>query len=165
MSDSKKTPIRTGFLIHDVSRLWYKAFHRQVKVIAGITRPQWWLLISLTRNDNSSMTQVELAHLLDVGKVPLGKMIDRLEKTGLIVRTPDQLDRRSKRVALSAKGLALIERMHGVALDLGRQIMREVPESQHRTLDTALATMKRSLLAMEAQTASAESRSRPAKQR
>ena len=72
--------LRLGFLIHDVSRLRRSAFDRCLKPL-NVTRSQWWVLAYLSREDG--MTQSQLAEELDLGKVAIGGLIDRLEKSGL----------------------------------------------------------------------------------
>ncbi len=69
--------LRLGFLIHDVSRLRRSAFDRCLKPL-NVTRSQWWVLAYLSREDG--MTQTQLAEELDLGKVAIGGLIDRLEK-------------------------------------------------------------------------------------
>ena len=71
--------LRLGFLVHDVSRLRRRVVDRALKPL-GVTRSQWWVLAFLSRSDG--MSQVALADELDLGKVALGQLIDRLEKTG-----------------------------------------------------------------------------------
>src|SRR6201993_5559851 len=83
--------LRLGFLIHDVSRLRRSAFDRVLKPL-NVTRSQWWVLAYLSREDG--VTQSQLAEELDLGKVAVGGLIDRLEKSGLVRRDPDPLDRR-----------------------------------------------------------------------
>src|SRR5947207_4225279 len=100
--------LRLGFLIHDVSRLRRSAFDRQVKAL-NVTRSQWWVLAYLSRQDG--MTQTKLAEELDLGKVAIGGLVDRLEKTGLVRREPDASDRRVNRVYLEPKSKALIARL------------------------------------------------------
>src|SRR5215210_165820 len=73
-------PFRFGFLIHDVSRMRRTLFDEEMKPL-GITRSQWWALSALSRR-NDGMMQVDLAKLLEVGKVTVGGLIDRLEATG-----------------------------------------------------------------------------------
>ena len=83
--------LRLGFLIHDVSRLRRSAFDRCLKPL-NVTRSQWWVLAYLSRQDG--MTQSQLAEELDLGKVAVGGLIDRLEKAGLVRREADANDRR-----------------------------------------------------------------------
>ena len=87
----KKTsqPFRIGFLVHDVSRLRRTVVDKALKPI-GVTRSQWWVLANLSRHDSAEgMMQTELARLMDVGKVTLGGLIDRLEASGYVARRPD----------------------------------------------------------------------------
>jgi DNA-binding MarR family transcriptional regulator len=141
--------LRAGFLVHDVSRLRRTAFDQRVKPL-GITRSQWWVLANLSRHEGEDMMQIELARLLDVGKVTLGGLVDRLEENGFVVRTPDKLDRRSKRVSVSAKGRALVQKMNVIAMEMNTQIMRGISMSQQRELEEMLAKMKHNLIEMDA---------------
>lgn len=149
MNNQDWNPIRTGLLIYSVPRMWQKSFDRHVRHLAGITRPQWWLLIILMRDQGGGMTQVDLARQLDVGKVPLGKMLDRLEKVNLISRCPDINDRRSNRVRLSESGRQLIKRMEVVALELSQQVLQGISAEQQRVLNDLLRHMKRNLKALD----------------
>ena len=59
-----------------------------------ITRSQWWVLAFISRKDG--LPQSQLADELDVGKVALGALIDRLEIAGFVTRkTAPALSRRS----------------------------------------------------------------------
>jgi MarR family transcriptional regulator for hemolysin len=60
----------------------------------------------------------ELAKLLDVGKVTIGGLIDRLEAAGYVYRRGDKVDRRAKRIFITDTGYALIERMKSILLPL-----------------------------------------------
>src|SRR2546429_4247595 len=82
--------LRLGFRIHDVSRLRRSAFDRCLKPL-NVTRSQWWVLAYLSREDG--MTQSQLAEELDLGKVAVGGLIDRLEKSGLVRPDADASDR------------------------------------------------------------------------
>src|SRR5580692_3618439 len=89
--------LRLGFLVHDVSRLRRRVVDRVLKPL-DVTRSQWWVLAFLSRSDG--MPQVALADELDLGKVALGQLIDRLEKAGFVSRRADEEDRRVKRAFL-----------------------------------------------------------------
>src|ERR1700759_2701644 len=99
--------LRLGFLVHDVSRLRRRVVDRALKPL-GVTRSQWWVLAFLSRSDG--MSQVALADELDLGKVALGQLVDRLEKTGFVTRRADGDDRRVKRIFLTKRSHALIAR-------------------------------------------------------
>ena len=148
-SSDKKAPFKAGFLIHDASRLRRTAFDQRLKPL-GITRSQWWVLSNLDRDAGDGFAQIELARLLDVGKVTLGGLIDRLEKNGLVLRIPDKVDRRSKRVQLSAKGRKLLARIERIGRDINREIMLGISAEEEEQLIRILTKMKRNLKAMDA---------------
>src|SRR2546430_13561329 len=104
MIDRSDWDLRLGYLIHDVSRLRRMMFDRALAPL-GITRSQWWVLAFISRKDG--LPQVQLANELDVGKVAVGALIDRLESSGFVIRQADPVDRRGKRgfVAQQTPGL------------------------------------------------------------
>ena len=75
MRGVRRSDLRLGYLIHDVSRLRRLSFDRELAPL-GITRSQWWVLAFIARNDG--LPQTELANELEVGKVALGALVDRL---------------------------------------------------------------------------------------
>lgn len=135
--------LRLGFLIHDVSRLRRSAFDRCLKPL-NVTRSQWWVLAYLSREDG--MTQSQLAEELDLGKVAVGGLIDRLEKSGLVRREADATDRRVNRVFLEPKSKQLIARMRKVSHRLNQQILDGLPDESLGSTATTLDRMKRNLL-------------------
>ncbi len=135
--------LRLGFLIHDVSRLRRSAFDRCLKPL-NITRSQWWVLAYLSREEG--MTQSQLAEELDLGKVAIGGLLDRLEKSGLVCREADPTDRRVKRVMLCAKSRALIETMREVNHQFNQQILAGLGEGQLNIAARTLGKMKHNLL-------------------
>ena len=118
MIDRPDWYLRLGYLIHDVSRLRRMMFDRELAPL-GITRSQWWVLAFISRKDG--LPQTQLANELDVGKVALGALIDRLETSGFVVRQADPVDRRVKRVYLTRAGA----RISGKAAQGDRQVQRQ----------------------------------------
>ncbi len=114
--------LRLGFLVHDVSRLRRRVVDRALKPL-GVTRSQWWVLAFLSRSDG--MSQVALADELDLGKVALGQLIDRLEKTGFVARKADDGDRRVKRVYLTKRSHALIAQIRENVSATEKQILEQ----------------------------------------
>lgn len=134
---------RLGFLIHDVSRLRRSAFDRCLKPL-NVTRSQWWVLAYLSREDG--MTQTQLAVELDLGRVGIGGLLDRLEKSGLIRRDPDPNDRRVNRVFLEPKSKQLIARIRKLSHRMNEEILSDLTEAKLETTIAALDSMKRHLL-------------------
>ena len=135
--------LRLGFLIHDVSRLRRSAFDRCLKPL-NVTRSQWWVLAYLSREDG--MTQSQLAEELDLGKVAVGGLIDRLQKAGLVRRDADASDRRVNRVFLEPKSKQLINRMRKVSHRMNEQILTGLAEDKLERTALTLDAMKHNLL-------------------
>ena len=145
--------LRLGFLVHDVSRLRRRVVDRALKPL-GVTRSQWWVLAFLSRSDG--MSQVALADELDLGKVALGQLIDRLEKTGFVSRRPDEEDRRVKRVYLSKRSLALIARIRDHVSVTEKEILEKIEPADLKATVRALRGMKENLLTMIGETEDVE---------
>lgn len=135
--------LRLGFLVHDVSRLRRRVVDRALKPL-GVTRSQWWVLAFLSRSDG--MSQVALADELDIGKVALGQLIDRLEKTGFVVRRPDEADRRVKRIHLTKRSHVLIARIRDNVRVTEKEILEKIDSDDLKATVRALRSMKENLL-------------------
>lgn len=136
--------LRLGFLLHDVSRLRRNVVDRALKPL-GVTRSQWWVLAFLSRRDG--MAQVTLADELDLGKVALGGLIDRLEALGLLERRGDQEDRRVKRVFLTPTGVRLLAKIRVHVKGAEDVILDGIAADDLAAAVVALRAMKVNLLA------------------
>ncbi len=142
-------PFRIGFLIHDVSRLRRTVVDKALRPI-GVTRSQWWVLANLSRHGGGGTMQTELAKVMDVGKVTLGGLIDRLESAGLVKRQADPEDRRAKRVVMTPKGTKLLADIQSIAKDVNDRIMNGIPKNDISRAETVLYKMKQQLISMDA---------------
>ncbi|AMK19793.1 MULTISPECIES: MarR family winged helix-turn-helix transcriptional regulator [Sphingobium] len=134
-------PFRFGFLVHDVSRMRRTLFDDAMRS-RGVTRSQWSVLATLSRVGRDGMMQVDISRHMDVGKVTIGGLIDRLEAAGYVERRMDADDRRARRVFITQKGFDVIGDMQKVGNKLNRSILAGVsPEHQRITEDT-LALVK-----------------------
>ncbi|SMH54585.1 MarR family winged helix-turn-helix transcriptional regulator [Mesorhizobium australicum] len=144
-----RTPLRSeeelrfGYLIHDVSRLRRTIFDRWLAP-SGITRSQWWVLAFLARQDG--MPQTDLADQLDVGKVALGALIDRLEAAGFAERRPAPSDRRVKLVCLTQKGRELLRTLRRNSREFNQRILAGIAAEDVVAAIGTLGQIKRNLL-------------------
>ena len=142
-------PFRIGFMIHDVSRLRRTIVDKALRPM-GVTRSQWWVLANLSRHDGAGMMQTELAKLLDVGKVTLGGLIDRLEAGGLVKRLADPHDRRAKRVVMTPRGIKLLAEIVLIAKEVNGQILSGISKADIIKAENVLHKMKQQLISMDA---------------
>jgi DNA-binding MarR family transcriptional regulator len=142
-------PFRLGFLIHDVSRLRRTVVDKALRPL-GVTRSQWWVLANLSRHNGGGMMQTELSKVMDVGKVTLGGLIDRLEASGHVERQPEPGDRRAKRVVMTPKGIKLLERIQKIGKVVNAEIMTGISAADILRAENLLHKMKQRLIAMDA---------------
>ena len=135
--------LRFGFLIHDVSRLRRIVVDRALKPL-GITRSQWWVLAFLSRRDG--MTQTALAADLDLTKVAIGGLIDRMESGGFVERRADERDARARRVYLTRAGQKLVATIRENVDTVETDILATVTEDELDEAARALVKIKKRLL-------------------
>jgi DNA-binding MarR family transcriptional regulator len=137
--------IRFGFLIHDVSRLRRIVYDTTLKPL-GVTRSQAWVIAYLSRKEG--MAQSDLANQLDLGKVALGGLVDRLEATGLVERRADNEDRRIKRIFLTDDGRKIVARMRRIATATNAEILHGLTPKEVKAAAQTLRSVKANLLNM-----------------
>jgi MarR family transcriptional regulator for hemolysin len=145
MNDTRSWDLRLGYLIHDVSRLRRVTYDRELAPL-GITRSQWWVLAFISRNDG--LPQTQLANELDVGKVALGSLIDRLQTAGFVERRADQKDRRVKRVFLTDTARKLIKEIGPINDSFNARILHSIPRDDLEMTSRTLFAMKTNLLSL-----------------
>jgi len=134
-------PFRFGFLVHDVSRMRRTLFDLKMKPL-GITRSQWSVLAALSRMGDEGMMQVALARNLDVGKVTVGGLIQRLMAAGLVRREGDANDARVRRVLITQKGYDVIHEMEEIGTVNNDKILAGVSYQDLRIAEEVLAKVK-----------------------
>lgn len=104
------------------------------------TLPRFDVLAALYRR-RDGVTMSELSRMLLVSNGNATTVVDRLEKDGLVLRTPSVTDRRTVVVALTPEGLAQFE---GLAADHEAEVSRlfsSLSEADLHTLNDILKRM------------------------
>ncbi|MFM6853407.1 MAG: MarR family winged helix-turn-helix transcriptional regulator [Sphingopyxis sp.] len=143
MTKDLNAGLRFGFLIHDVSRLRRVVVDRALKPL-GITRSQWWVLAFLSRRDG--MTQTALAADLDLTKVAIGGLLDRMEAAGFVERRSDQSDARARRVFLTRAGARMVTTIRENVEQIEIEILDRVTEESLDQASVTLIKIKETLL-------------------
>ena len=109
-----------GYLTNSAGRLFVRAIDRRLQAI-GLSAAHMPVFLALA--DGQSLSQKELAAAAAVEQPTMAATLARMERDGLIDRTPDPSDRRSSLVSLSAKAhgktatlMAAARDTNGVAL-------------------------------------------------
>src|SRR6266542_5642029 len=85
-------------LLYDVARQMRTRADQRART-RGMTRAQWVILAHLDRQ--SRLSQNELAAIVEVEPITIGRLVDRLEARGLVERRADPRDRRIWRLQLT----------------------------------------------------------------
>jgi DNA-binding MarR family transcriptional regulator len=135
-----------GFLLNDVSRLMRTHFDTRARHL-GLTRPQWRVLVFLARSEG--INQSGLADIIEVERMSLGRMIDRLEAADLVERRPDASDRRVHRLYLSAKARPILDEMVVLANEVQNEALDGLTDGDRERLKSILTVIKNNLTAQQ----------------
>lgn len=105
----------------------------------GITPTQLHCLGALADLGATKMTV--LAHRLELSAGATSTMVDRMVDGGLIVRRPDDADRRVIYVQLSERGAAVLARARAEKRTVIADVFRRLSPSQRRQLTIGLAAL------------------------
>ncbi len=92
----------------------------------GLTRSQCWVLANSDWHNGEPAMQTEFAKALDIGKVALGGLLDRLEAHGYILRRAAPGDRRAKLVEITHAGTALLNDMQELTVRMNEEMLRDL---------------------------------------
>ncbi len=135
------------YMLHDVTRQIRKHFDRRATRLE-LTRAQWRALKATSRHEG--MSQSELAEYLDMEAIPVGRVIDRLEKTGFVERRADPTDRRRWRLYLTPKAHAVVDQMEVIAGELRDEALGGIERNDLDALMRVLNQIKENLATLEA---------------
>lgn len=125
-------------MLHDLARKMRYIFDLKARHL-GVTRHQWRALFFLSRNDGQ--TQTELADALDVERISVGRMVDRLVDSGLVERRADPNDRRVWRLHLLPSAYEIVKRLTVIGSELEADILADIPIEQQHDLAALLERM------------------------
>lgn len=135
-----------GFLLADVSRLVRERFDARARTL-GLTRAQWRVLGQLRRREG--INQTELARILEIETITLGRHIDRLEAKGWVERRPDPADRRAWRLFLREKAQPVLDAMRELSELTRQEALAGMPEAERERLIELLLQIKSNMAAQD----------------
>lgn len=134
--------IGIAFMMHDVARMMRYRFDARARDL-GVTRPQWRALLHMARSPGS--TQAELADLLEVERITLCRMIDRLAEAGLAERRADPSDRRVWRLHLLPAAHAIVDQLAAMGTELEEEALSSLSAAERATLTASLERIRDAL--------------------
>lgn len=108
------------------------------------------LPVLIALRDGKAGTQRDLARFARTEQPPMAQMLARMERDGLILRTPDPADGRSSRVALTATATARLPDAVAVLLQGNQEVLRGFTDEETTLLIDLLTRLIANLDRVEA---------------
>jgi MarR family transcriptional regulator for hemolysin len=128
-------------LLHLTAHDWRTALDRRLRPL-GLSRATWMLLAYVRKLDGPN--QSELAARLGLEGASVVRLVDRLEREGLVERRGG-IDRRVKTIHPTAKGEALSTEILRVASRMRSELFRDIPAGEIAAAHAVLARLHRRL--------------------
>ncbi|HVJ84448.1 MAG TPA: MarR family transcriptional regulator [Caulifigura sp.] len=131
-----------GYWICMTSRAYERAMQQQL-VPAGITHRQCQVLCWLAHD--GPLSQVELAERMSIEPPTLVRILDRMERDGLLIREACENDRRVKKIRVLPKAKPVWKKIIQCAERVRGQAERSLTAAQRETLKELLAIVQSNL--------------------
>jgi len=123
-------------LLYDVARIMRTKFDQRARA-REMTRAQWHILARVERQPG--LSQSELAAICEVEPITVARLVDRLEKRGLLERRPDPNDRRIWRLHNLPTARPILDEINAYREQLVTDIDAQIgPATREAMVDTLL---------------------------
>jgi MarR family transcriptional regulator for hemolysin len=124
---SKPDNRRDFFLaLGEAKRVAYQAMDRRMKPL-GMSQATWRTLYWLDR-DGGGLTQRALAERMGIEGPTLVRLLDNLERGGLLERRPSPTDRRANTLHLTTKARPLLKTINRIADEIRAEMCEGIDE-------------------------------------
>ncbi len=103
-------------LFRRIDRLHNRIFEKKVVTALGLHRSQHMLLMCLSENNGAS--QKELANRLKISTAAVAVTLNKLQKSGFIVRNESAHDGRQNSIVLTEKAKQIIDKTHTIFTEI-----------------------------------------------
>ncbi len=119
------------FWISRLASVMQDKFNKELDTL-DVTWPQWMVMNVLTHD--LANTPAHIADQIGVDRSAVTRLVDRLEKKGLVVREHDGLDRRSVKIHITAPGKLMVKHLDEAAERHQKKFLDELLNTEHRAL-------------------------------
>lgn len=125
-----------GYLLRR-TQVW--VFQDFIRTLADIDiRPAQYSVLTVI-GANRGLSQADVAAMLGIERARLVRLLDRLERRGLVLRLASRFDRRSHSLKLTSAGQALLKRAKKLAKIHERRLLERLGETRYSTVMGALS--------------------------
>ena len=121
---------------------WRTALDRRLRPL-GFSHSRWLLLLHLSRNDGC--THRELAQSMGIEAATLVRLVDHMEKKGLLKRCGSETDRRVKHLRLSETGKSVVEEIRSHAAELRKELLAGLTQAEIKSALDIMNNIRRKL--------------------
>jgi MarR family transcriptional regulator for hemolysin len=121
------TQERFSAALHHSARSWRQALDRRLKYL-GLSLSSW-LAITTIAKAGQPLSQTELASALAIENPSVVSMVDRLVKSGFVLRQPSPTDRRVKLVVLTDAGREVYDKVVKEARTFRTEMLSGIDEA------------------------------------
>jgi len=132
-----------GFLVARIARRMRQAVDGEMRLI-GLTEATWRPLMYV-RSLGDGVRQKELATAMSVEGPSLVRLLDNLERRGLIERREDETDRRARGIYLTRAGRDLAVRVAKVGTEIQTRALAKVPAADLEICQSVFDKIEREL--------------------
>lgn len=131
-----------AFITNSASKKLSEEFGSRLEEF-GISRVKWIAMFYI--GEVEFISQRELSQKMDVNESSIVRLLDRMEKEDLSIRTKYEKDRRITRVSLTEKGKALREQLMPVGEQFHKDATKEISREDLDTFKSVLSKMLKNL--------------------
>jgi len=135
-----------GLVVYDVARFMRRAIDQEARSL-GLSMAQWRTLGHLHRMEGCC--QAELAEVLEIAPITLGRLLDRLCAQGMVERRPHPTDRRAFQLFLLPPARPLMQQLWSHSVRVREQAMAGVPADRQAELLRWLSVVRSNLEAIQ----------------
>lgn len=136
-------PFDFAFSVARIARRLRQAVDAELRAL-GLTEATWRPLVHVRRLGDG-VRQKELAAALSIEGPSLVRLLDNLERRGLIERREDETDRRARGIYLTKAGRDLAVRAARVGMSIQKRMLATVPAKDLEACQRALTLVERQL--------------------
>lgn len=110
----------------------------------GLTDVQFNVMMMLGHQSGlwDGLSQAQLSDMMLVNRANITSLVDRMEKSGLVVRTSAPSDRRYNIIKLTSRGKKLLIQVEKLYANEVKAVMGELKQSEQKKLITVLETIR-----------------------
>jgi MarR family transcriptional regulator for hemolysin len=132
-----------GFLVARIARRMRQAVDAEMRLL-GLTEATWRPLVYV-RSLGDGVRQKELAAAMSIEGPSLVRLLDNLERRGLIERREDENDRRARGIHLTRAGRDLAVRAARIGNGFQSRLLGRVPVGDLEICERVLETLEREM--------------------